>query len=128
MHLTSCDPDTVGGCIQVPVDTLCDSSQLCVTDTCDPIQGCLESDTPNCCGNSLVDTGEECDDGNAVDGDGCDSSCAVEPLPIDCVRTSWNRIPPALMGLQATIDPDGPGGNTEFDVYCDMTTNGVAGP
>ncbi len=65
--------------------------------------------------------------------DGCGGTCGTCPSPFGCINgqcataTSCKTIlagtPTAASGIY-TIDPDGSGPNTAFDVYCDMTTRG----
>lgn len=74
------------------------------------------------CGDGVINgsAGEQCDDGNTDDADSCSNACVLQSQNcLDIITVN----PSATDGVYA-IDPDGPGGLDEFDVYCDMTTDG----
>ncbi len=102
-----------------PVD--CDDQNACTTDSCEPDTGCVNAPIAPCCGNGEVEPPEECDDGNTDSGDGCDAACEVEPQ-VSCAAI-LDILPNSPSG-DYIIDPDGDGGNPEFEVYCDMETDG----
>jgi len=88
------------------------------------------------CGDGIIQSvyGESCDDNNQINGDGCSGSCQIESgwgcsgTPSMCVAfssclqilTSGNSVGDGIY----KIDPDGIGGVSPFDAYCDMTNNG----
>ena len=78
--------------------------------------GTTDSADPNC-GDGVVQVGEECDNAGD-DADGCLSTCEIATICAQILTAAPN----AVDGVY-TIDPDGAGPNTPFDVYCDMTTD-----
>jgi hypothetical protein len=66
----------------------------------------------------------ECDDGIGYTVDTCTTSRCESSLPtgVDC--SAILAANPGAPSDEYSIDPDGGGGGTSFDVYCDMTTLG----
>ena len=54
--------------------------------------------------------------------DGCSSLCVSEAQGMDCAEINLNS--PGLPSGPFVIDPDGPGGQNPFTVYCDMERDG----
>lgn len=82
---------------------------------------CLGFDAFGCgtCGNGTIDGAETCDDGNNDETDGCTSACTI-PASCNDVLTVAPSSPDGVY----QIDPDGSGGNTGIQAFCDMTTAG----
>ena len=110
-----CD-DTDAGSTIVSEDGDCDG--VLTADDCDDADsglGALAQDGD--CDGSL--TADDCDDSNplltgAAGSSGCLAVSCLEVLNLGLGSTDGNYF----------IDPDGPGGQPSFEVYCDMTTDG----
>ena len=85
--------DDIGGCSNVPDDSLCNDGNVCTTDSCDASAGCVHinnndpCDDDNLCTENDVcsagacsGTDKDCGDGNECTTDSCD------PLTGDCVH------------------------------------------
>ncbi|PRQ02090.1 hypothetical protein ENSA5_26550 [Enhygromyxa salina] len=131
------------GYIQAGVE-LCDDGNVENTDGCiAPL--CVPAE----CGDGYVYEGmEECDDGNEDGTDACVPGCTaavcgdgfvqqgVEVCDgVGCTEdcSEWDAVPyclnyyegnPNAADGEYVIDPDGPGGNDPYEVYCDMSAGG----
>ena len=101
--LDSCDPAV--GCVNEPLDALCETTSTCSESVCELGVGCVDQAVPNCCGNGIVEGDETCDDGNQNDDDGCSSTCSSEfcyddwQVGMSCNGTDYgNGCSPELTG------------------------------
>ena len=105
------------------IDSDCDGGEICVLDADDDGHG-------NENGLTQVSVDTDCSDALeaiASSTDDCDDSNALYNPTLGCSGTDCEDV---LSNGWSTgdgvysIDPDGPGGNSPYDVYCDMTTDG----
>lgn len=114
--------DDAGACTTSCTNARCGDGLIGPGELCDDgnmvdVDECRNDCTPSC-GDGDLDRGEVCDDGNYDDSDGCTSACTV---PRTCLEI-LEEVPGVADGVYQ-IDPDGPGGELGFQVFCDMTTD-----
>ena len=120
---TDCVPATCGdGILRGDVAEGLRDFEACDDGNSSDSDACLITCKLSSCGDGIVQAGEACDDGNTDGGDGCASTCKLQSQGIDCTDIHVNE--PTLPDGTYVIDSDGDGGNSAFEVYCDMTNDG----
>ena len=105
------------------VDSDCDGGEICILDADNDGHG-------NENGLTQISIDADCSDANEAffdNIDDCDDSSSLYNPTLGCWGTDCQDVLNNGWGNTNgvyTIDPDGPGGNTPFDAYCDMQSDG----
>jgi cysteine-rich repeat protein len=127
-HYCTAAPPAVCGNGVVEAGEACDDGNTINGDGCSSVCT-IEAQVPDSDGDGIPDAIDNCPtvynpDQLDSDGDGIGDACEAAPsqaLP-SCLDI-LNANPSAQSGVYS-IDPDGAGGNAQFNVYCDMATAG----